>query len=225
MSEQIIRLCKRLNKFTFEEISLIAETDEAKLLPILNEFVANNKLTHKDGVYFYNKTINSSKQNSKLPLSFQYHSPETISMIVKCFCADIEVDKVTKILNPQKHCISKFYKFFREKICEKQHQELLNYFNADPKNGRAREYLGKTVYLYLYDDKLFVSEKLLKNKHVKDYSNDERLTIKNLYLRDFRKVLNVAYKQFFHLHLAEMIWRRNKEYSELFEELNNLINY
>jgi len=145
-------------------------------------------------------------------------------MIVKCFCADIQVDKVVKILNPEKHCINKFYKFFRESIYENQYKMLLKFFDNDPKNGCSREYLGKTVHLYLYNDKLFVSEKLLKNKHAKDFNNEERLVIKNLYLRDFRKVLNTAYSSYFHLHLAEMIWRRSKEYSELLEELNNLLD-
>lgn len=224
MSEQILRLCKRLNKFTLDEISLISESNEKELRPVLDEFISKNQLLLKDGVYFYNKPVISSKRTSKLPLMFQYHSPETIDMIIKCFCADIEVEKVVKILNPQQNTIKKFYKFLRECIYKKQLNDLLFNFQSNPKIGRPREYFDKMVYLYLYNNELFVSEKLLKSEVIKNYTNTERLLIKNLYLKSFRKAQNKAYKQYFHLHLAETICRNDSNYEKMLENMRILIN-
>ncbi len=37
MEEQILKLCKRLNKFTLENLEILSEIPKTKLLPILLE--------------------------------------------------------------------------------------------------------------------------------------------------------------------------------------------
>ena len=77
----------------------------------------------------------------------------------------------------------------------------------------------------MYNDNLFVSDKKLytKNEEIK-HSETERLKVKNIYLRSFRKVQNrtLAYK--FHLHLAEEVWRYGKDFKKLYVDLTNIIN-
>ncbi len=53
---RILRLCKRLDKFTLDEISTIAEdVDEAVLELLLLTLVQEGKLTLRNDLYFYNK--------------------------------------------------------------------------------------------------------------------------------------------------------------------------
>ena len=51
MKDKILLLCKRLNRFTLDEISTISELEPNKLLPIINELISENKLLQENGVY------------------------------------------------------------------------------------------------------------------------------------------------------------------------------
>ena len=56
MKDRILRLCRRLDKFTLDEISTIAEdVDEAVLELLLLTLVKEGKLTLRNDLYFYNK--------------------------------------------------------------------------------------------------------------------------------------------------------------------------
>ena len=220
MKDRIQKLCKRLNRFTLEEISLIAELDESEIEPILTSLVSENFLTVHEHYYIYNNVQKEAKLKKCLPMMFEYHSPETIDMIINCFCAEIGVDKITKILKPERSCINKFFAYFREQIYEKQLEELNHFFRENPYIPRERDYMGKNIYLYLYKHKLFVSDKYLKHPDAKNYNNNERLEIKNIYLRCYRKVLNISYKKYFYLYLAEQIWRHKKEFNCLKKDLS-----
>ena len=48
MEEQILKLCKRLNKFTLENLEILSEIPKTELLPILSEFVDKNKLIKQE---------------------------------------------------------------------------------------------------------------------------------------------------------------------------------
>ncbi len=78
MDNKIQRLCKRLNKFTLEEISLIAELEESELEKSLNDLIKSSFLKKQDGTYIYMDEVKKKKQQNRLPLMFQCHSPETI---------------------------------------------------------------------------------------------------------------------------------------------------
>ena len=154
---------------------------------------------------------------------FQYHSNQDIDYIIRAFCADIEVMKTMQIFNSSQTCINKFYRFLRDAIYKSQYEQLLKHFDNEPKIGQERNYMGSNVYLYLYNDKLFVSEKLLKSNKSKKHTNYERLKIKNIYLRSYRKVLNRSYAIKFHLHLAEELWKCEKDYKQRYLEINKIL--
>ena len=189
MKDRIQKLCKRLNRFTLEEIALIAELDESEIKPILKNLIGEKLLIKHDNNYIYNNIEKEIKLKKRLPKIFEYHSQETIEMIINCFCAEIEVDKVIKILKPEKNCINKFFAYFRDQIYQKQLEELNHFFRKNPRIPRERDYMGKKIYLYFYNHKLFVTDKSLKHLNPKDYSENERLEIKNIYLNSYRKVL------------------------------------
>lgn len=226
MKERILRLCKRLDKFTFEEVLEITEDiEEQDLKNIFVNLISENKLIQKNGIYFYNKQIAKTKQISQYPLFFQFHNKIEIEYIIKGFCANIEVLKIKDFLGISKNVVDKFYNYFRTLIYEKQKQELLKHYDKNPKIVLERKFMSAKIYLYLYNNNLFVSDKKLctKNEEIK-YSESERLKVKNIYLRSFRKVQNrtLAYK--FHLHLAEEIWRYGKDFKKLYVDLSNIIN-
>ena len=58
MKDRILRLCRRLDKFTLDEISTITEDiNESVLELLLLTLVQEGKLTLRDDLYFYNKQI------------------------------------------------------------------------------------------------------------------------------------------------------------------------
>lgn len=225
MRERILRLCKRLDKFTFEEVLEITEDiEEQDLKNIFDNLISENKLIQKNEIYFYNKQIAKTKQISQYPLFFQFHNKTEIEYILKGFCANIEVLKMKNLLGVSKNVIDKFYNYFRTQIYEKQKQELLKYYDKSPKIGLERKFMSAKIYLYLYNDNLFVSDKKLHTKKEKTkHSEDERLKVKNIYLRSFRKVQNRTFAYKFHLHLAEEIWRYGIDFRELHKDLINII--
>lgn len=54
--KRVLRLCRRLDKFTLDEISTIAEdVNESVLELLLLTLIQDGKLSLKNGMYFYNK--------------------------------------------------------------------------------------------------------------------------------------------------------------------------
>lgn len=226
MKERILRLCKRLDKFTFEEVLEITEDiEEQDLKNIFDNLISENKLILKNEIYFYNKQLVKIKQINMYPLFFQFHNKTEIEYILKGFCANIEVLKIKDFLGISKNVVDKFYNYFRTQIYEKQKQEVLKYYDKNPKIGLERKFMSAKIYLYLYNGNLFVSDKNLctKNNEIK-HSESERLKVKNIYLRSFRKVQNRTFAYKFHLHLAEEVWRYGKDFKKLYVDLTNIIN-
>lgn len=221
MKERILQLCKRLNKFTIDEIETISEINSKELLPILKELIADKILLKKQNTYYYQKK--QKDLNIKLPLMFQYHSNQEIDYIVRSFCADIEAQKTMLVFNFSKHVANKFYQYLRTSLYENQKKELLKHFEKEPKIGQERIYMTAKVYLYLYDNKLYVSDKLLNSKDAKKHTNEERLEIKNIYLRSFRKVLSRSFAHRFQIHLAEELWKWGKDYKQRYSEINKIL--
>ena len=59
MKDRVLRLCRRLDKFTLDEISTITEDiNESVLELLLLTLVQEGKLTLRNGLYLYNKKTN-----------------------------------------------------------------------------------------------------------------------------------------------------------------------
>ena len=91
------------------------------------------------------------------------------------FCSDVEALKMINIFDVSKHVINNFYQYFRTVIYEKQLKELMLNFEKTPKIPQERIYMKTKAYLYLYNHKLYVSEKYLTSKNAHKHTNDERL--------------------------------------------------
>jgi len=223
MQNKILQLCKRLKQFSLNEIVTITELEQEDVKYILDELITQNAIMKAGENYKYISKEKSGRQNRKLPQMFQYHSNKEIDFLIRGFCTDTEVIKMINIFDLSKNVLDKFYGYFRTALYERQKAELLQYFEHNPKIGQERKYLSATVYLYLYDNKLYVSDKLLKSKNAIKHSENERLTIKNIYLKSFRKVLSRSFAHKFHLHLSEEIWKCGKGFKEQYTLLNRML--
>ena len=221
--KRILKLCKRLNKFSLDEIETISEIDSSELKPIIDGLIHEERLTYCDGTYYYNKKVCKKQQTSKLPLFFEFHKKQDIEYIVRGFCTDVEVLKMIDLFGYSKHTMNNFYAYLRTLIYDRQYKELLKQFDKYPKIPQERVYMNTKVYLYLYNHNLYVSEKYLVNKDARKHKEQERLEIKNIYLRSYRKVLSRSYSHKFHLHLAEEIWKYGKSFEEEFSLINRML--
>ena len=222
MEEKILRMCRRLKQFSQAEIELISDIPQQELQNILNNLIEKNKILFCDGIYYLKKTNNFSIKEK--PLFYMFHSKAETDFFIKGFCADVETKKMVYLFNEARQVFDKYYNYFRKLIYEKQKNNLIKNFENEPKIGQERKYMDTKVYLYLYDNQLYVSEILLKSIGAKKHTNQERLKIKNIYLRSYRKVLNRAFAFHFYWHLSEAIWRQDKNFNDLYMELKALIS-
>lgn len=115
MKDKILLLCKRLSKFTLDEISTISELEPNKLLSIINELISEGKLLQENGVYFYSKKQRISAKYS----IFKYYPKVTIDLILRCFCESISTTKTSHIISMGEYQVQKFYTIFRTLIYER----------------------------------------------------------------------------------------------------------
>jgi len=225
VNSKILKLAKRMNKFTFDEIALISELEFQDLKSILHELEISRHLKRSNNIYIFTPPKVASQKQIMLPQKFQYHSKETIEMIIKCFCADIEPEKAAKITEPQKSCISNFYQYFRELLYKIQKEEFLKYYEKNPKISCQRTFFDKTVYLYIYENKLFVMNNVNKDTAAIKHSADAIKRLKIMYSRIKRYLEKWVYVKFLHYHIAEKIWRNEKSFEQLETELKSYLGF
>lgn len=223
MRDRIQKLCKRLKRFTLEEIALIAELDESEIKPILKKLINDNILIKHDNNYIYNNVEKEVKLEKSLPLMFQYHTKKEIEMVIKFFCAGITTDKGAFLLGISDPTLQKFNMYFRKIIYEKQLQEVKEHFAQNPKIAKVRNFYDVPVFFYLYDNELFVLDKPLNSKNLKPASKEEYLRIKVLYSRLRRSINHSNMKKLMSHHVAEHIWRYGKDFNRLEKELKFLL--
>lgn len=219
MRDKILKLAKRLNKFTIEEIEPILNIEN--LQEILDELVKEKLLQFKNGTYFY---VKEESKKLDLPLFFQFHTKEEINMIIKCFCAGVTTDKGAFLLGISDATLQKFNMYFRKMIYEKQLQELKEHFAQNPKVPKVRIFYDIPVHFYLYDEKLFVTGKELKSKDLNEHTKAEKLKIKVLYSRLRRSINHSNMKKFLLYHVAEHIWKYGKDFEQLKNEIYTLLH-
>ena len=219
MRNKILKLAKRLNKFSLEEIEPILNCDN--LQEILGELVEEKLLQFQCGIYFY---IKNEYKKSDLPMFFQFHTKGEIDMIIKLFCAGVATDKGAFLLGISDATLQKFNMYFRKIIYERQLQELKENFVQNPKSPKVRTFYDIPVYFYLYDDKLFVTGKELNGKDLKEHTREDKLKIKVLYSRLRRSINHSNMKKLLPYHIAEHIWKYGKEFDELKDKIYQMFN-
>ncbi len=226
MKDQILKLCKRLKKCTLNDILQLMEIQPEVLKLALMYLIHEGAIQEKDGVYtaIPQKTKKGEFENKNLKLMFMFHSSETVDLIMRGFCALIPTHKLSHLVGVDDNCIGDFYRIFRNLIYERQLNELLNFYFTNPQQGRFRKFFEKYAYFYSYNNKIYVSKKLLQANREKNFTDAEIQDFKKVYSYLSRIESHNMNEVCLHQRLAEGIWRREKEFQELYEDLkNNLI--
>ena len=197
MKDKILQLCKRLNKFSLENLEILSEIPKSNLLPLLDEFVKEGKLITKDGEYIY------CKQNH----------------VIQNYI------KTSNIVNIGEDQVQKFYTIFRTLIYQRQKRQLDSYYLKQPQKARHRKFFDTEVYLYFYFNQIFVSETLLKSKNDRMFSSKEKAEFTTIYCYLSRNLThntnanNLSYK------IAETLWRRKRGFKDLYFDLKSLVQH
>lgn len=226
MKDQVLKLCRRLKSCTLNDLTQFLEVEESIVETIILYLEQEKLIQITNGVITLAETKKSKNDigNKSLYLMFQHRTPEEIDIILKGFCLEITPQKLYRFVNVQQQCVSDYYCIFRKKIYERQFKKLLHLFFEKPQIGRYRKFYERYAYFYIYNNQVFVSEKLLRATLEKNYTKEEVREFKRMYCYLSRIESHNMNENYMHFRLAEYIWRRGKTFEELYEDLkNNLI--
>ena len=221
MKDRILRLCRRLDKFTLDEISTIAEdVDEAVLELLLLTLVKEGKLTLRNDLYFYNKQSFNKKYSI-----LSYYPAKILDIVIRCFCLSIPAYKAKDIIAITESSTMQLYYIFRQLIYERQTKKLNFLYGKSPQQCRNRMFFDTEFHFYIYDNQVFVSEKPFQSPDEKAFTKSEVQEFKKVYSYLTRFTSHNSNKVELLQKLAEGIWRRNKEFGELYADLKvNLLS-
>ena len=221
ISMRILKLCKRLDKFTIDDILMFAcNIDESVLKLQLIKFVQDKRLVQRGDLYFYKKRT-PQKNNSIL----SYYPAKTIDIIIRGFCCSIPGYKLSYILGVGEDQVNKIYNIFRNLIYTRQLEVLFTYYNNSPQQCRNRIFFNLETYFYVFKNQIFVAEQPINLTNEKKFTKFEEQEFKRVYSYLTRFVNHNSCKSDLFQKLAEGIWRRNKNTEELYDDLKvNLLN-
>ena len=221
MKERVLKLCRRLDKFTLDEISTIAEDiDESVLELLLLTLVQEGKLTFRNGLYFYNKQSFNKKYSI-----LSYYPAKILDIVIRCFCLSIPAYKAKDVIGIAESSTMQLYYIFRELIYERQTNKLKSLYDKSPQQCRNRMFFDTEFHFYIYDNQVFVSENPFQSPNEKAFTKAEEQEFKKVYSYLTRFTSHNSNKVDLPQKLAEGIWRRNKEFEELYTDLKvNLLS-
>lgn len=167
-----------MDKFTLDEISTIAEDiDESVLELLLLTLVQEGKLTFRNGLYFYNKQSFNKKYSI-----LSYYPAKILDIVIRCFCLSIPAYKAKDIIAITESSTMQLYYIFRQLIYERQTKKLSFLYGKNPQQGRNRIFYDEEFSFYVYDNQVFVSEKLFQSREEKIFTKPEIQEFKKVYV-------------------------------------------
>lgn len=227
MRDQVLKLCRRLKKCTLDDLVSLTEEKEDIVKTALLYLENKGSVDIKEDLIIYidNPIPKGRAEKKDINLMFQFRTPEEIDIIIKGFCLEIPPQKLCELVNLSKDCICNYYAIFRKIIYERQYNTLLDKFFEKPKEGRYQLFYKKYAFFYIYNHQVFVSEKLLRASLEKNFTKPEIREYKAMYSYLRRLESHNVNERYMFYRLAEYIWRRCREYSNLYRDLKqNLLN-
>ena len=222
--DQVLKLCKRLKNCTLNELVQFLEVDEKIIETVLIYLEQEELININNGVItIKEKNLQTKRQRKNLFLMFQYQSEEKVQLILKGFCLNIPPQKMALLLDLNKSCLCDYYNIFRKLIYEYQFKELLKLYFENPQISRYRIFYERYAYFYVYNKQVFISEKVLKATLEKKYTKDEVREFKRMYSYLSRIESHNINERYMYYRLAEYIWRHEKDFEELYHDIQNLI--
>lgn len=220
MKDQILKLCRRLSKFSLEQIVLISELEATEVLPILQEFISEGKISETNGQYCYCKKVSVIKKYS----IFSYYPTIVVDTIIRCFCSGVPAYIAAQIASIGEEQAGKFYDIFRAELYEKQTKLLKSYYAHKPQIARNRMFFDKELHFYIYENQVFVSDLVYSSENEQSFTKNEVKEFKKVYSYLTRCAFHNKIKHNLPLKLNEFLWRRNKNFEQLYFELKQLLN-
>ncbi len=180
-----------------------------------------------DTIYYVDsKSSKKELQKKNIDLMLQYRTPEETEILIKGFCLEIPPQKLNYLIGVHANCVCRHYGVFRKMIYDRQFKLLLNSFAEKPQQGRYRKFYEQYAYFYVYQNQVFVSDKLLRASLEKNFTKSEIREFKNMYCYLSRVESHNINENYMFYRLAEYIWRRGNEYQFLYRDLKeNLLNF
>lgn len=219
MKERILKLCKRLKKFSLDEICVIAEDIEiTEIEDILNILIKEKNVIFKDGIYFYIKKIKNTQNNF-----LKFYKKTQIDLLLKCFCLEIPAIKSFILADISEESAIDIYAYIREILYKRQYEILEKYYKKFPQQARFRMFFDTKAYFYFYNNNFFVSENLLGINEEKYFSKNAVIQLKIIYSYLKRIECHHIHQKNLYYRLAEGIWRRNKTFQELYFDIREIL--
>ena len=205
---------------------------DPKLKVSYSSFYAKKKKYQEEGImaifpkYFMpdNKSEEPEVRRNlnRLPKVYNLATTEQIEIIYKCFCFGIPASQTAKIANMGNTTTETFYQYIRAKIFDKQYQDLINHFAADPQCPQIRIFMKDVpIYIYCYEGRVYVTKKPLKSELPQRHQQpDEVKEARRMYNILYRKKFMASMRKYLDHHLAVFLW---KELNPNFEDQLNLI--
>lgn len=216
MKNKVLKLCKRLNKITIEEILPILMATEGEVIPFIKELQAEGLLEDRgDGVYFYKE-----KPKQRIPVFVEVRTREELNLIIRCFCCGLTTTETGFVSNLSVESIGNLFRYFRKSIYEEHLKRLIELYDKKPQIARMRKYFDKPVYYYHYDNKTWVvSKPFITTKNEKSMNKKAVAEFKINCSRIARRLFLNQRANYLEHHIAEIIWRLNNPNQE------ELVNY
>ena len=227
MQEKILQLCRRLGSCTINDLVEFIE-DENIVIKTIKILEKERLIFNDGGIITVSELPLKSKNkvnNKNLNLMFQFRTDEEIDILIKGFCLGIPASKICYFINVQSQCASDYYCLFRKKIYDNQLKILENLHLQNPQKARLRTFFDKIAYFYTYDKQIFVCEKMLPTKdNERNYTKEEIREFKRVYCYLKRIESRNINENYLYYRLADSIWRHEKSFDYLYNDLkNNLI--
>ena len=219
MKDQVLRLCKRMDKFTLDDILLISEIDSEILKPILNDLITDNKLNLNNGYYQF---ISGAKAEKPKPSVMRYYPIDILDTVLRCYCADIPTPQASLVIGLYHNQILKIYKYFRSEIYNRQFEELEKYYINKPQFAKHPTFLEHKATLYMYNNQVYVAKTPFKSNE-KSLAGNDRAEYKKVYYYLLRQFTHNSVLKNMEHKIAESIWKRNKNFEERFSDLSSLL--
>jgi len=185
MKDKVLKLCRRLRKATKSDLLQILEIEPNVLETILMYLLDEGLLEKQSNCYFPTNKVSKEKRTKEecrsLPLMLQYHSAETVDLIIRGFCEKIGSQKMCNIANVSPSTITAFYNEFRKLIYKRQHNEFLNNYFTNPKQCRYRQFFDIFGFFYIYNKNIYISERPLRAPFENDYTKTDISNLKKVY--------------------------------------------
>ena len=185
-------------------------------------------LEKQSNCYFPTNKVSKEKRTKEecrsLPRMLQYHSAETVDLIIRGFCEKIGSQKMCNLANVSECTIAGFYNEFRKLIYARQQKELLNYYFINPKQYRYRQFFDSFGFFYIYNGKIYTNERPLRAAFEGGYTKSEINILKKNYSYIKRMTeKNIGNKSHLHYKVAEFIWRKEQDFQFLYDDICSLI--